>query len=132
MELRTSFGPFCFVRDNLAYHWNFARKFIVPSIEFSHGALTEADVYQSLANGNRHLVVGQESALIWEDPGFAVKTIHFYLCGGNLREILEASPIIYGMAREAGFRRAYVSGRRGWKRLLPNFKEYCTTYTMDL
>jgi hypothetical protein len=61
-----------------------------------------------------------------------VPTIHFWLCGGNLKEIAEACPIVFDVAKKAGFKRAYVSGRRGWKVLIPNSVEYCTTYKVKL
>lgn len=131
--LKTSFGPFYMIHDNILGHWSIARKWLVPAIETAEGTFTEDEIVGSLLSRSRKLIYGQESALIWEDAGFTGrKVIHFFLCGGNLKEIQEASPIVFELAKKVGFTRAHVSGRRGWGKAFPALREYCTTYSMDL
>jgi hypothetical protein len=131
-HLMTSFGPFKMVANDILHHWGIARKWLLPAIEHGDNMITEDEIVQGLLNKQKFLVYGQQSALIWENAGFEIKTIHFPFCGGNLKEIVEASPIIFDLARQSGFKRVHISGRRGWAKAFPNLREYCTTYKMEL
>ena len=131
-QLKTSFGPFRMVETDILHHWGVARQWIMPAIEHGEFTIPEDEVVQGLLNKQKFLVYGQQSALIWENAGFTIKTIHFPFCGGNLKEIQEASVILFDLARQSGFKRVHITGRRGWAKAFPGLREYCTTYKMEL
>lgn len=54
--------------------------------------------------------------LIWTEP--QAKTLHHWLVGGDLADLLSHQPDIEAYARSQGCTRLFIAGRPGWKRVL--------------
>lgn len=78
------------------------------------------DVERMVAEGEAQLWLGQKSAAVTEIVQFPrCKTLHLWLCGGDLREITEDMlPKAEAFARAEGCTRLTTAGRIGWDRVM--------------
>jgi hypothetical protein len=93
--------------------WLTARRFILPALKDD----AEADVVSSLNQGHSQLFEGQRSAFVTQITP-APRTIHAWLAGGDLAELLSLVPGLEAYARAHGCQYATVNGRKGWDRAL--------------
>ncbi|MBL8642467.1 MAG: hypothetical protein JNK21_00930 [Rhodospirillaceae bacterium] len=132
-EFKTTFGPFRIVENNFAREWEFAGPMLVESLRDNKGTLTEDDLLLKVLNRKAVLVVGQQSALIFENAGFdRVLSVIFGHCGGNLDEVVQAHEILCMHFRAKGIEMAFIAGRDGWARALPGYEKFHTTYVKVL
>lgn len=78
------------------------------------------DVERMVDEGDAQLWLGQKSAAVTEIVQFPqCKTLHLWLCGGDLREITEEMlPRAEAFARAEGCNRLTTAGRIGWDRVM--------------
>ncbi|MBL8630695.1 MAG: hypothetical protein JNM81_13750, partial [Rhodospirillaceae bacterium] len=55
-----------------------------------------------------------------------------FLAGGDLAELQAMELDVAAQAKAAGITRMEISGRRGWLRSLPGYRELCTTFIKDI
>ncbi len=112
-------------RDRFEAEWARCSPWIEAALEHCHGTHLIEDVRDLVATSPVHaLWAGQKSALVSQliyHP--RVIQLHLWLCGGNLRELLDMLPTIegYGLLNGAtlfstGGRQK--NGRSGWARIL--------------
>jgi hypothetical protein len=95
--------------------WLTARQFILPALKDDN----EASLVSSLAQGHAQLFEGSKSAFVTQIVGSArTRTIHAWLAGGELVELLSLIPGLEAWARAHGCKYATVTGRKGWDRAL--------------
>ena len=73
-----------------------------------------------VANGDAQLWQGQRSAAVTEIIQFPrLKSLHLWLCGGDLREIVDDMlPQAEAFAKKEGCSRLTTAGRIGWDRVM--------------
>lgn len=81
---------------------------------------TIEDVERMIADGEAQLWLGEKSAAVTEIIVFPrMKTLHLWLCGGDLREITEVMlPKAQSFAEKEGCTRLTTAGRIGWDRVM--------------
>jgi hypothetical protein len=104
------------------------------------GDWTEAEIYAALdrdemvlwcAGRNGQVAAIAASEIVQIDRHGLVCTV--VLCGGN--DLNEWRPLLYeieGYARRQGCQRMRLSGRRGWLKIYPDFKEQYVTADKEL
>lgn len=92
--------------------WQTARRFILPALEDA----SEADLIADLEQGKAILWEGQRSAFVTQFT--TDHTIHCWLAGGDLDDLLTLVPGIESHARAYGYTTAVITGRKGWDRVL--------------
>lgn len=99
-------------------NWDRCRGWLLPALTDG----TEADLLADLAKGRAQLWEGRTAAFVTQcihEP--AGPTLHAWLAGGELRELLAMIPGIEAWGRTQGCERATVTGRPGWRRVLSKF-----------
>ncbi len=110
------------------------KPWIKDALDRSIGEATLDNVLQELVEG---------SAQIWPTPNSVVisavrkhlsglRVCNCWLAGGDLDEIMATEKAIEQWAREAGCHGISIFGRRGWLRVLPDYREACTVMWKDL
>lgn len=93
--------------------WTRARGYLLPAMVED----PEDEVVARLLNGTAQLWLGERCAMVTEvinDP----RTLHVWLAGGDLKEIVSLTPGIAAWGRMMGCTEATINGRRGWARVL--------------
>lgn len=94
---------------------------IEAALAYSGHSHTFADVVTMIEQGKAQYWAGPTSVIVTEliqEPQHLV--LHFFLAGGNLRELEEMTPIVEQWGREQGATRASLIGRKGWERTFLN------------
>ena len=87
----------------------------------THG---EEDIWRLIASGRAQFWPGEASAWLtefWTAPT-GLKTIHGWIAGGDLAEILARCSGLEQYGRQHGAHRAVVTGRKGWIRVNPGYQ----------
>lgn len=94
-----------------------ARPWLLKALEFEGDP--EAELVAKLRAGHAQLWLGERSAMVTEvteEP--KGRTIHVWLAGGDLDEIVSLTPGIAAWGRMMGCKEATIEGRAGWARVL--------------
>ena len=117
--------------------WIKCREWLLPAIELTNGTHNEDDVLRELMRGKLTLWPGERSAIVTEfveyDTG-KKKTLHFFLVGGDMDELLAMEPKIAEWGKSKGCGMMSCAGRKGWEKVLePNgYKLGCVYLYKDL
>lgn len=91
--------------------------YIAAALEYSGGTHTVADVAEMIRNGRAQFWPGFRSAVVTEINEYPqVKTLNYFLAGGDMDELKIIRPYIEQWAKAAGCKRITLLGRRGWER----------------
>lgn len=92
---------------------------IEKALRYSHGTHTFDDVVLMVLHGRLLFIPLENSFLILEVMEYPqIKTLHVFLAGGNLREILDTQDMLFDIARQNGCTALSMTGRQGWKKPL--------------
>ena len=94
--------------------WQTARQWIIPALEPED---SENDVVVRLLEGSAQLWLGEASAMITEvvrEP----RTLHIWLAGGNLVDLMSMNGGTSAWARTMGCKSVTINWRKGWFRAL--------------
>jgi|TARA_R110000824_G_scaffold14173_3_gene60612 hypothetical protein len=91
-----------------------------------HGGNTHdlKDVVDMLNNGDAKIRCGEKSTIVWQEfkhPN--ANQIHFWLAGGDLKDIVKNGHEIAAEAKKRNFTKVSIIGRPGWERKLKGFRE---------
>ena len=98
--------------------WSRYRTWLLPALQDDCPG-GEAELLSHIASGRAQLWAGRGAALVTErvcDAG--VHSLHVWLAGGELSEILALRPGIEAWARAQGCQFITIDGRPGWARVL--------------
>jgi len=95
-------------------HWERCAPWLAKALEHAKEHTLE-HVRACLLDGSAILWPGERSAIVTQVVG---GDLHFWLGGGNLRELMAMRPGIEAWGRAAGCRAATGKGRPGWERLM--------------
>lgn len=111
------------------------RKYIEDALEYAKGTHTLDDIWNGIVDGTFQFWPGDKSAIITEVQIYPQKkTMHIFLAGGDLNELLEMEKSVRAYAKTIGCNSMSISGRRGWVRIFERdgWKEVCTTIAKEL
>ena len=97
--------------------WIRCRGWLLPAQKREGGE--EAEVVADLASGMAQIWEGEGAGLVTQCvAGLSGRSLHVWLAGGNLREIIALRPGVEAWARAQGCVRVTIDGRRGWAKVL--------------
>ena len=111
------------------------RKYIEDALEYAKGTHTLDDIWNGIVDGTFQFWPGDKSAIITEVQIYPQKkTMHIFLAGGDLNELLEMEKSVRAFAKTIGCNSMSISGRRGWLRIFERdgWQEVCTTIAKEL
>ena len=117
--------------SSLAEDFEFARPFIKEALKHSGDMHTLRQVLEKLKNGQAELFVGKKSAVVTQSLSNGTH-LHFWLAGGDLEELKKIERGVTRTAKQRGFKKATIAGRRGWLRSLTDYSEAATLMVKTL
>ncbi len=111
------------------------KKYIEDALEYAKGTHTLEDIWDGIVDGTFQFWPGEKSAVITEVQIYPQKkTMHIFLAGGDLNELLEMEKSVRAFAETIGCNSMSISGRRGWLRIFERdgWEEICTTIAKEL
>lgn len=82
------------------------------------------DVVELLNSGEAKLYCTKNSTIVTQEFEYPkAKQLHFWLAGGDLKEIIKNGREIAADAKKRGFSKVSIIGRPGWKRRLKGFRQ---------
>ena len=102
------------------------------ALDYAHGTFDIQNVFEDVMNGNAQFWPGENSAVVTQIvPYPKKKVIHFFLAGGDIKELQDMEPGIIEWAKSQGCEVVTLSGRPGWtKSFLNNIGYRCTQVQM--
>lgn len=114
--------------------WDRCTPYLEAACEHAGGLYDLTYVAHAIADGEAHFWPGERSAVVttfWHYPGR--KVLSYWLAGGDIDELLQdMQPVIEQWAREQGCTDIALAGRRGWARVMPDFREAWTVLHKEL
>ena len=100
--------------------WERCKPWIEKAVKHQDG-YTIDDIEDKIRQGIFYLWPGKESAMITEFVAFPqFLGLNLIFCGGDYKELEEMLKSIEHFAKNAGVKRLYGGGRKGWIRKLKN------------
>ena len=96
--------------------WATARRFVLPALKEG----SEDDVVDDISRGLAMLWEGERSAMVTQFT-HSPRTIHVWLGGGDLADLLRLMPGVEAYGRAMGCVWITGEGRKGWQRALKPF-----------
>jgi hypothetical protein len=121
------------MRQHIDTQWDRLSPLLAEALERGGGLHTLEIVKARIDDGRAQFWPCQRSALVTrivDQP--TGRVLDYWLAAGDLAEIREAEPHIAAWAAEAGCRRAFFTGRRGWLRAMPGWCEVSTLGVKEL
>lgn len=104
--------------------WVHCREFLLPAIVRTQGTHDEDDILRGLILGKYTLWPGKKSAIVTEfveyDSG-KMKSLHWFLVGGDMDELMTMKPHIEAWGKSKGCKRVSCAGRKGWEKVLTDY-----------
>ena len=105
----------------------------IAAIAYNGGTQTIDQMHQGLYAGKYELWPSANAGAITEICELPNKTyINIVLGGGDLAELQLINQAIEAKARELKLNGVMIVGRRGWKKVLPNFEEIATLLIKEI
>ena len=107
-------------------------KWLEDALEYAHGTFDINDVFNDVVNGTAQFWPGKNSAVVTQIvPYPKKKVLHFFLAGGDIKELEEMEPGIIEWAKSQGCEAITLTGRPGWtKSFLQDIGYKCTQVQM--
>lgn len=92
-------------------------KYIRDALEYCNGTHELQDVADQISKGELQLWPARETALVSQLINYPKrKSIHIFLAGGNIDELINMEESVFSWARSQGCDMLTFSGRLGWSR----------------
>lgn len=99
--------------------WARCRGWIADAVAYCGGTHTVDDVWSEVCAGEAQFWPGERSAMVTNVVEFPrAKALHFWLCGGELEDLLVMLPQIEAWGAQHGCSKFTTAGRSGWRRVL--------------
>ena len=125
--------------EDIAYIWEEVAPLLEKVKEHSEGELETDDFLEPLTHGDMQLWIVTENkeilaALVTQIITYPQKKVLrlISLAGEDFEEIRSFQEMIEGFAIKLGCTALEMWGRKGWKKLLPDWKDTYIVYTKDL
>ena len=125
--------------EDVAYIWEEVAPLLEKVKEHTEGEFETDDYLEPLTNGNMHLWIATEysdvkAAMVTQFAIYPQKNILriVSMAGDDFEEIRGFQDMIEAFAVRMGCSALEMWGRKGWKKLLPDWKDSYTVYTKEL
>lgn len=109
------------------------RKWIEDALEYSGGTHDFEDVVDGIRAGTMQLWPAPKGCVVTEIVSYPKKkVIHIFLAGGELDQILDMYDDVSEFGRSNGCVKMTLAGRRGWKKVLSDWKEQFIVLGIDI
>ena len=125
--------------EDIAYIWEEVAPLLNTVREHTEGELETDDFLEPLTHGDMQLWIATEDSTV---HGVMVTQLIPYpqkkilrvisLAGDNFEELREFQEMIEAFAVKTGCTALEMWGRKGWKKLLPDWEDTYVVYTKDL
>ena len=125
--------------EDIAYIWEEVAPLLHTVREHTEGELETDDFLEPLTHGDMQLWIATEGSTV---HGVMVTQLVTYpqkkilriisLAGDNFEELREFQEMIEAFAVKTGCTALEMWGRKGWKKLLPDWEDTYVVYTKDL
>lgn len=103
------------------------------ALEYANNSHSVLDVYDAVREGKAQFFSIGDSCVITEIVDYPQKSVcRIWLAGGNMDELLEAEKHITALAKSHGCDGMEIIGRRGWQRVLKDYKPSAVVLVKDL
>ncbi len=98
------------------------------------GTYTKDDLWNEIDAGRAQFWPMPNAAVVTAIRTFptGLRELRGWLAAGSLEEIAALEPFVCGWAKENGCKRFVLTGRRGWKRVFPGFREKMVFLSKEL
>ena len=101
------------------------------ALSYGGGTHTLNDLADGVASGGFQLWAGQTAVVLTEIITYPQsRTLHYFLAGGKMPELMKMQPDIEAWARQLGCNRITLAGRRGWLRSFLKDEGYAEKWTV--
>ena len=125
--------------EDIAYIWEEVAPLLEKVKEHTEGEFETDDYLEPLTNGNMHLWIATEysdvkAAMVTQFAIYPQKNILriVSMAGDDFEEIRGFQDMIEAFAVRMGCSALEMWGRKGWKKLLPDWNDTYIVYTKDL
>jgi hypothetical protein len=125
--------------EDVAYIWEEVAPLLEKVKEHTEGEFETDDYLEPLTNGNMHLWIATEysdvkAAMVTQFAIYPQKNILriVSMAGDDFEEIRGFQDMIEAFAVRMGCSALEMWGRKGWKKLLPDWNDTYIVYTKDL
>lgn len=106
---------------------------IENALEYANDSHNALDVLDAVKSGKAQFFSIGDSCVITEIVDYPQKSVcRIWLAGGNMDELLEAEKHIASLAKEHGCDGMEIIGRKGWQRVLKDYKPSAVVLVKDL
>ena len=136
----TTLKPHLLYPDDVPYVWEDVAPMLAKAAVHSEGELEPEDFIEPLSTGEMQLWVAYKNddninaAMVTQFIQYPQKKILriISLAGEDFKEIKNFQAMIEGFAIKYGCTAIELWGRKGWKKLLPEWKDSYIVYTKEL
>ena len=125
--------------EDIAYIWEEVATLLNKVREQTEGELEPDDFLEPLTHGDMQLWIATEnkemhSAMVTQIVTYPQKQVLrvISIAGSDFKKLYEFNDMVESFAIKAGCSGMELWGRKGWKKLLPDWKDTYIVYTKDL
>ena len=106
---------------------------IENALEHANHSHSILDVWDAIKSGKAQFFSMENSAIVTEIVDYPQKSVcRIWLAGGDMDELLEAEKHIAALAKSHGCTGMEIIGRKGWERVLTDYKPTAVVLVKDL
>jgi hypothetical protein len=104
--------------------WGRCVQHLQPALDFEYGLHRIEDVRAAIDRDEAQLWPAPEGTIVSEIKEYpsGTRVLRLWLAGGSLGYLMAAEPLIRDWGRERGCSASIITGRKGWKRVLPDYR----------
>jgi hypothetical protein len=119
--------------SSLADEFERCADYIQSALVYAGHSHTLQDVWQAITNKQAAFFPYEKSAIVVEIVDYPQRaTCRIWLAGGDMDELLEAEKELRVWAKERGCESMEIIGRKGWERVLTEYKSSAVILTKEL
>lgn len=119
--------------SSLADEFERCADYIEAALEYAGYSHTLTDVWHAVRDNKAAFFPYEKSAIVVEIVDYPQRsTCRIWLAGGDMDELLQAEKEVCKWAVERGCSSMEIIGRKGWERVLSEYKPSAVVLTKDL
>lgn len=102
--------------------WDRCAPWIRAALVYAHGTHDEWDVLKMIHDHEAVFWPFERSVAVTEFRDFPkMRAMHFWLCGGDMKELMQKLPEVEAWGASQGATRFTTAGRPGWQRVMKRY-----------
>lgn len=119
--------------SSLADEFERCADYIEAALEYAGHSHTLQDVWQAITTNKAAFFPYEKSVIVVEIVDYPQRAVcRIWLAGGDMDELLKAEKEVCKWAAERGCSGMEIIGRKGWERVLSEYKASAVVLTKDL